>query len=179
MVKNLPANAGDKGSVLGLGRFPGGGNGNPPLAFLLGKKKSHRQKSLAGYSLWGHKEPYMTEWLSRSTKAEKHFFFWLYHAAFGILVLPLGIKSRPFSSENIRVLTNGLPGNSLDFALKLSNVCFYNDNFCVKSHTLIHAHIHIHKAKKGGGELVNFVHLRLCRQLNLTPQGITLNLYSL
>ena len=28
-VKNLPANAGDKGSVLGLGRFPGGGNGNP------------------------------------------------------------------------------------------------------------------------------------------------------
>ena len=32
MVKNLPANVGDKrdsGSVPGLGRFPGVGNGNP------------------------------------------------------------------------------------------------------------------------------------------------------
>ena len=32
MVKNLPANAGDVrdvGSILGSGRFPGGGHGNP------------------------------------------------------------------------------------------------------------------------------------------------------
>ena len=29
MVKNPPANAGDTGSVPGLGRFPGGENGNP------------------------------------------------------------------------------------------------------------------------------------------------------
>ena len=32
VVKNLPANAGDTkdvGSIHGLGRFPGGGNGNP------------------------------------------------------------------------------------------------------------------------------------------------------
>ena len=28
-VKNLPANAGDTGSVPGSGRFPGEGNGNP------------------------------------------------------------------------------------------------------------------------------------------------------
>ena len=28
-VKNLPANAGGVGSVPGLGRSPGGGNGNP------------------------------------------------------------------------------------------------------------------------------------------------------
>ena len=27
--KNLPANAGDMGSILGLGRSPGEGNGNP------------------------------------------------------------------------------------------------------------------------------------------------------
>ena len=27
-VKNLPANAGERGSVPGLGRSPGGGNGN-------------------------------------------------------------------------------------------------------------------------------------------------------
>ena len=32
VVKNLPANVGDvkdEGSIPGLGRFPGGGNGNP------------------------------------------------------------------------------------------------------------------------------------------------------
>ena len=29
VVKNLPADAGDVGSVLQLGRFPGEGNGNP------------------------------------------------------------------------------------------------------------------------------------------------------
>ena len=29
MVKNLPANTGDKGSVAGLGRYPDKGNGNP------------------------------------------------------------------------------------------------------------------------------------------------------
>ena len=29
VVKNLPASPGDVGSISGLGRFPGGGNGNP------------------------------------------------------------------------------------------------------------------------------------------------------
>ena len=29
MVKNLPASAGDTGLIPGLGRSPGGGNGNP------------------------------------------------------------------------------------------------------------------------------------------------------
>ena len=29
VVKNLPANAGDSGSIPGLGRSPGVGNGNP------------------------------------------------------------------------------------------------------------------------------------------------------
>ena len=31
MVKNLPANAEDAGSIPVLGRFPGEGNGNPLL----------------------------------------------------------------------------------------------------------------------------------------------------
>ena len=29
VVKNLPANAGDAGSIPGLGSYPGEGNGNP------------------------------------------------------------------------------------------------------------------------------------------------------
>ena len=51
MVKILPANAGDMGSIPGLGRSPGGGNGKP---FSL-PGKSHGQRSLAGYSPWSRK----------------------------------------------------------------------------------------------------------------------------
>ena len=60
MVKNLPANARDRcGSIPGLGRYPGIGNGNPLQYFLPGK--SHGQKSLVGYNPWGHKEVAITE----------------------------------------------------------------------------------------------------------------------
>ena len=36
VVKNMPANAGDGGSIPGLGRSPGGGNGNPLQYSCLG-----------------------------------------------------------------------------------------------------------------------------------------------
>ena len=36
MVKNLPANAGEIGLIPGLGRYPGGGNGNPLQYSCLG-----------------------------------------------------------------------------------------------------------------------------------------------
>ena len=36
MVKNPPARAGDVGSIPGLGRSPGRGNGNPLQCFYLG-----------------------------------------------------------------------------------------------------------------------------------------------
>ena len=36
MVKYLPANSGDAGSIPELGRFPGGGNGNPLQHSCLG-----------------------------------------------------------------------------------------------------------------------------------------------
>ena len=37
MVKNLPVNAGDEGSIPGSGRSPGKGNGNPLQYSCLGK----------------------------------------------------------------------------------------------------------------------------------------------
>ena len=40
VVKNLPANAGDTGSIPGLGRSPGVGNGNPLQYFCLGNSTS-------------------------------------------------------------------------------------------------------------------------------------------
>ena len=55
MVKNPPANAGDAsdvGSIPGFGRSPG--KWQPTPVFLPGK--FHEQKSLVGYSPWGHKE---------------------------------------------------------------------------------------------------------------------------
>ena len=36
VVKNPPANTGDAGSIPGLGRSPGEGNGNSPQYFCLG-----------------------------------------------------------------------------------------------------------------------------------------------
>ena len=62
MVKNPSASVGDlrdMGSIPGLGRSPGEGNGNPLQYSCL--ENSHGQRSLEGYSLWGHKELDTTE----------------------------------------------------------------------------------------------------------------------
>ena len=59
--KESAYNAGDLGSISGLGRSPGEGNGNPFQVFFPGK--SHGQRSLASYSSWGLKESDMTEQL--------------------------------------------------------------------------------------------------------------------
>ena len=53
---------GDLGSIPGLGRSPGEGNGYPLQYFCL--EKPHGQMSLVGYSPWGLKESDMTEKLS-------------------------------------------------------------------------------------------------------------------
>ena len=51
--KNLPANAGDVGSIPGSGKIPWRRNWQPTPVFLSGK--SHGQKSLTAYNPWGHK----------------------------------------------------------------------------------------------------------------------------
>ena len=55
--KESACNIGDSGLILESGRSPGGGNGNP-LQWVALKipGKSHSQRSLVGYSPWGHKE---------------------------------------------------------------------------------------------------------------------------
>ena len=60
--KESACNAGDLGSIRGLRRCPGGGHGNPLQYSCL--ENPHGQRSLAGYSLWGHKELDTTEGLS-------------------------------------------------------------------------------------------------------------------
>ena len=52
--KGSACNTGDLGSISGLGRSPGGGHGNPLQCSCL--ENPYGQRSLAGYSIWGHKE---------------------------------------------------------------------------------------------------------------------------
>ena len=56
--KESACKPGGPGSIPGLGRSPGEGNGNSRV-FLPGE--SHGQRSLAGSSPWGRKESYTTE----------------------------------------------------------------------------------------------------------------------
>ena len=58
---------GDLDSIPGLGRSPEGGHGNPLQYSCL--ENPHGQRSLAGYSPWGHKELDTTEPLSTAHKA--------------------------------------------------------------------------------------------------------------
>ena len=56
VLKNSPANAGDlrdTGLILGSGRSPGGGHGNPLEYSCL--ENSHGQRSLVGFSPWGRR----------------------------------------------------------------------------------------------------------------------------
>ena len=81
MGKNPPVNAGDTGDAgltPGLGRSPGGGNGNPLQDPHL--KKSHEQRSLVGYSSWGCKESDMTE----HTCTGIPLFFFFFHSTMHI-----------------------------------------------------------------------------------------------
>ena len=64
VVKNLPANAGDVGSIRGSGRSPAGGNGQPTPVFL--PEKSHGQSSLVGHRPRGNKELDMTTQVDRA-----------------------------------------------------------------------------------------------------------------
>ena len=59
MVKNLPAMWDTQVPSLGLENSPGEGNGYPLQYSCL--QNSHGERGLAGYSLWGHREPEMTE----------------------------------------------------------------------------------------------------------------------
>ena len=67
--KESTYNAGDLGSIPGLGRFPGGGHGNPFQYSCL--ENPHGQRSLVGYSPWGRKESDMTDRLSTAQHIRK------------------------------------------------------------------------------------------------------------
>ena len=57
--KESACNAGELGSIPGLGRFPGRGHGDPLQYSCL--ENPNEQRSLVGYSTWGCKESDMAE----------------------------------------------------------------------------------------------------------------------
>ena len=63
--KESACNVGHPGLIPGLGRFLGGGHGNPLQYSCL--ENPHGQRSLTGYSPWGRKESDTTEQLSTHT----------------------------------------------------------------------------------------------------------------
>ena len=62
LSKESSCNVGDLGLVPGVGRYPGGGHGNPLQYSCL--ENPQGQRNMVGYSPWGHKESDMTEQLS-------------------------------------------------------------------------------------------------------------------
>ena len=71
VVKNPPAKAGyagHAGSIPGLGRSPGGGNGNPLQYSCLGNPMG--RGAWLGYSPWDHEESDMTEHSTAHSKDE-------------------------------------------------------------------------------------------------------------
>ena len=72
--KESTCNAGDLGSIPGLGRSSGKANGIHTPVFLPGESRG--QQSLAGYSPWGRKESDPTEPLSVTRPNFKPFWQW-------------------------------------------------------------------------------------------------------
>ena len=85
VVKNWPANAGDVSLIPGLERPPGGGHGNPLQYSFL--ENLHGQRSLAGYSPWGHKA------LDTTERPDNNKSFYNVHVYQNIKVYTLNIHS--------------------------------------------------------------------------------------
>ena len=82
VTRNLPSNAGDAGSIPGLGRSPEEGNDTTPV-LLSGE--FHGWRSLVGYSLWGHKESGTADTYTESPSHISSLIILLYHVVILII----------------------------------------------------------------------------------------------
>ena len=92
--KESACNAGDLGSIPWSERSPGGGLGSPLQYSCL--ENPHGQRSLAGYSPWGHKELDMTEWLSI---AHTYIIYSFSYSYFTLSHTIINIKQVPFAKD--------------------------------------------------------------------------------
>ena len=106
--------------IPGTGRSPGGEHGNPSLS-----GESHGQRSLAGYSLRGHKESDTTQQLSTHAKSpalkkQNIYFFWS---------LFLSVKKKPSCLLACRrPLAETRPANCPFFSFLPWTLCFPSEN---------------------------------------------------
>ena len=102
--KESACNAGDLGSIPGLGKSPGGGNGNPLQCSCV--ENPHGQRSLAGYSPWGRTESDTTEQLGTQGRVHSN-------TAAGRQVRPLRLhKQCSAQPGNRRTRTQPHPRNT-------------------------------------------------------------------
>ena len=99
--KESTCNAGDLGSIPGLGRSPGGGHGNP-LQYSC-QENLHGQRSLAAYSPWGCKELHMTEQQSKYTYI--HLSLLVFH--------PLTLLLRSFDLHALQFMEHSIPNPNI------------------------------------------------------------------
>ena len=84
MVKESACHAGDLGSVLGLGRSPGGGHGNPLQYYCL--ESPPRQRSLADYSPSGHRV--RCNWVTKHSPAQSGWIAYIHRICLSKSPLP-------------------------------------------------------------------------------------------
>ena len=78
--KEFTCNVGDLGLIPGLGRSPGGGHGSPLQYSRL--ENPLGQRSLMGYSPWGHKGSDLTEPLRTRSFFKRYFWMWILFKVF-------------------------------------------------------------------------------------------------
>ena len=93
MVKNAPGNAGDVGSIPGLGKFPGVGNGNLLQYSCLGNSMD---RGGVGYRQWNLKASDTTEWLSTCTHTPVRE---TYNKSSGLLLFPSPSKKKEHTTD--------------------------------------------------------------------------------
>ena len=126
MVKNPPASAGDRGSLSGSGRSPGGGNGTPLQCSCL--RNPMDKRSLAGYSPWYCKSrtrlsTHVHYDLSSSTRDREIF---LNNKSYFLLPSKVKPKSMTYSSTMSFTLW-------LQVTIRLNYFCFPPDSQCLSS----------------------------------------------
>ena len=101
VIKNLPASAGDVGSIPGLGRSPGEGNGNPLQYPCL-----ENPRSMVGYSAWGRRVRHV--WVTH-THTYKQARTWESRPRFKLIVKTVCLYIRYFE---IRITVNAINANT-------------------------------------------------------------------
>ena len=112
--KASACNAGDLGSIPGLGRSPGGGHGNPLLYSCL--ENPHGQRSLIGYSPWGCIESDTTEWQSIAQMVQNLVIRWIWKPnlfLFNSLASSLVQALRIAHHDYCNILITNLPASSI------------------------------------------------------------------